>query len=307
MGVPYAHYWIYRLLGGGLNGSELARQLLGTTTYTIVFLVFFRAFSPNWSRALCLAVVGLAVSWLLKFSAVMFAAVGMLGLRSALPTLLPVALYLPKTRARRIVATGVLLGASLVMGTEQGIAALIAYVVVMIVVLARDTRRWMRARELAATLAIAVTTTSVFLLVIGGWTGMRGALRFNLSSVPSDQYWYFGAPPNQFISTWAGFATLFQARAVGITLIAALACTIWYLARVWRSAPEDESNASRRSIALAALPIYGLASCGSLLGSLNVVYVHPLLRVVLIIALIEISQLAERLDTRGSRTPVLGV
>jgi hypothetical protein len=305
MGVPYVHYWLYRLLGGGLNGSELARQLLGTTVYTIVFLVFFRAFSPNWTRAICLATAALAVSWLLKLSAVMFASIGMLGLRSALPTLLPVALYLPATRGRRMVTVGALLGAALLMGTEQGIAALLAYVIVMVVACIREPRRGPRLRELAGTIGVAGATIVVCLVAVGGIAGMRSVLRFNLSTVPNDQYWYFGVPPNLFISTWAGFATLFQVRAVGIGLLAGIGMSIWYLRRVWISAPTDETEASRRDQALATLPIYGLVSCGSLLGSLNIAYAHPLFRVLLIVALIELARLTSELG--ASRGSLLGV
>ena len=48
------NYRLYSMpLGGGLGGAELARQLVVTTTYTIVFVVVFRAFSPNWTWALC--------------------------------------------------------------------------------------------------------------------------------------------------------------------------------------------------------------------------------------------------------------
>ena len=88
--MPYAHHGMCRLFGGGLAGSQLARQLLGTTVYAVVFIVFFRAFSYRWQHALCLTTAALSLSWILKFTAILFATIGMLDLRSALPTLLPV-------------------------------------------------------------------------------------------------------------------------------------------------------------------------------------------------------------------------
>src|SRR5262249_39799035 len=155
---------------------------------------------------------------------------------------------------------------------------LIAYGLVTIVACVRDPRRTPRLRELAGTIGVAAAMVAVCLVTVGGIAGMRSVLRFNLSTVPNDQYWYFGVPPNLFISTWAGFATFFQVRSVGIGLLAGFGMSIWYLRRVWISAPAGDSEPSRRDQALATLPIYGLVSCGSLLASLNLAYAHPLFR-----------------------------
>ena len=51
LGIPYVHYWLYRLFGAGLRGSELARELLATLAYPVVYVAVFYAFTRSWTRA----------------------------------------------------------------------------------------------------------------------------------------------------------------------------------------------------------------------------------------------------------------
>ena len=59
-GVPYLHYWLFRLLGGGLRWSELARETITALAYPLVCLTFFRVFAGNWTRAFCLTASAIA-------------------------------------------------------------------------------------------------------------------------------------------------------------------------------------------------------------------------------------------------------
>jgi len=308
MGVPYAHYWLYRLLGGGFAGSEMARQLIGTTAYVLVLVVFFGAFARNRQETLCLTVAALVLSWMLKFTVIMFAQIGMLGLRAALPTLLPVALYLARTPRRRAVAGGVVVGVGLLMSTEQGIAALLAYVIASVVVAIRAPRPRERIGEAAATIGLAIITVVTLLTAVGGFSGMRGALRYNFSTVPRDQYWYFGVPPNQFISSWSGgLKTLVAVWPVGLAIAAGMLVSFWYLRCAWRSARAPETEAARRAFALATLALYGVISCGSLLGVLSIAYAQPLWRALMLAGLLEAARWSGARDDRASRSPWLGV
>src|SRR5215218_4199535 len=54
VGVPYLHYWLFRLLGGQFVDSELARQLVSVFVFPASSLAFYRAFTGSWVRALCL-------------------------------------------------------------------------------------------------------------------------------------------------------------------------------------------------------------------------------------------------------------
>lgn len=305
LGIPYSHYWLYRLLGGGLRGSELARELVTTTAYPIVYLVFFRVFAGDWRRAWCLTAAALAASFLLKMSAVIFALNGMLGLRAALPTVLPVAAFLCRTRRTRTAAVGLLLGLSLFLSTEQGLAAILAYILVSALAVVRRAERGGQAAEAVGTLGVAVVTLLACLLLIGGPAGMHGALRYNFRIVPMDQYWYFGAPPNVFVPSWdVVIPMLSAAPVIGAALFFAIGATVLYVHRLWRT---PDGDAGQRAFALAILPVYGLISCASLLGVFTPAYVQPCWRVLLLVGFLEATTAAERYDVRHGHRGWLGV
>jgi hypothetical protein len=179
---------------------------------------------------------------------------------------------------------------------------------VSIVVAARAPNAKPRIAEAAATIGIAAVLVVGLLTAVGGISGMRGALRYNFLTVPRDQYWYFGVPPNQFISSWSvGLKTLATAWPVGLAIIADIVVATWYLRRAWRNASAPDTDAARRAIALATLALYGLISCASLLGTYVNAYIQPLLRVLLLLGAIHLDRFLPRRDARLGRTLVGGV
>jgi hypothetical protein len=305
LGVPYAHYWLYRMFGGGLRGSELARELLATALYPCVYVIVFRAFCGSWPRAFALSAAAMAASYLLHMSAMLFAVSGMLSLRSALPTLLPVVLLLSPTRNRRIVAVGITLGLAMFISTEQGLAAVLAFVIVSVVAAIGRTHVLARAIETVATFALAIVVLVVALLMVGGLAGMRGALRYNFRLVPMDQYWFFGSPPNVFLPSWReGTRMLLEAPVIGLAIVLSVVAALSYFRRLWRERREEPNP---RDFALAILSLYGLISCGSLLGVFTMAYVQPCLRALIIVGLLEGSRLASTMDARKKWNGVLGV
>jgi predicted branched-subunit amino acid permease len=305
LGLPYLYYWAYRLLGGELRGSELSRELLTVLSFPAIFLVFFRAFTASWRQALALTAIAIAAAFILRLSAILFAVNGMLGVRAALPTLLPVILFLAPAGRTRIIATGVALGAALFFSTEQGLAACLAYTIVSVVALARRERKRDQAIELALALGIAAATLILCLCAVAGVAGMRGALRYNYKIVPMDQYWFFGSPPNVFVPSWRTVPKLLvTARLIGGALLFGVIAAGVYLRRLWRI---PDGDAGRRSFALAVLCVYGLVSCASLLGVFTFAYVQPCWRVLLIVGLLEGTTFATRRDERAGRERLLGV
>ncbi|MEO6877903.1 MAG: hypothetical protein ABI205_05435, partial [Gemmatimonadaceae bacterium] len=305
MGIPYLHYLPFRLFGGTFIASEVTRELMSAVIYPLTVLVFLRFFIRDWTRALAWSTIVMAASIGLRLTSLLVAVNSLLGIRSTIPTLLPVVLCLPVRRSLRVALGGVALGAALVMGTEQGLAAAMALVLATAVVAWKSDRRAAHAIDCGAILAIGVVTLIVTLTALGGVSGMRGALAYNFRLVPLDQYWYFGSPPNLFLSSWSAVPKMLTViPRIPITLllgIGAVALTLRDL-----STRPDAAN-ERERFAFAVLALYGLISCASLLGTYVNAYVQPLLRVLLLLAAVRLDRTLPAWDAHLGRRLVLGV
>lgn len=304
-GIPYAHYWAYRLFGEGLRGSELARELISAIAYPLVYLFAFRALTGRWATAVCMTAAAMAIAYALRLYAIVFAINGMLGLRSAIPTLLPPLLYTIRDRPRRHLVAGLLVGLALWMSTEQGLAFVLATIVSYVLFTIRD-HDWKRGgTALAQVVGVAVVVLVALELMIGGVAGMRGALRYNFALIPGDQYWYFGAPPNTFVPSWTiGFAMITQGWVMALAVFGSLAAAIYYVVSAWRTA--DPLDRARRDT-FASMSIYAFVSCSSLLGVYTGAYTQPALRVLIVIAVVEWARYGARMDAQRSRGSWLGV
>jgi hypothetical protein len=304
LGIPYLHYPFFRMFGAGLRGSELARQLLTTVIYPIVLVVAFRAFAGDMRRALCLAAAAFALTFVLHLSTIVFPINGMLGVRSSLPTLIPAIAALIAARRARMIVVGAALGFALFLSTEQGLAVIVAFGAVSVIALLRGTDRREQIVESAGTVAVAIFTFVLCLTAVGGVSGMRGALRYNLRLVPMDQYWYFGAPPNTFVTSWHALPfMLVGLPLVGGAIVLAVIAAAVYGVRFWKT---PAGAGGRRNLSLFFLALYAVVSCGSLLGVYTGAYVQPCWRVLLIIGLVEWSDFTQRVDASNGRGPWLG-
>lgn len=305
LGVPYLHYVPFRLFGGGFIASEITRQLISILAYPAVLVIFFRAFTRDWARALALSVIVYSISIALPLRTITTPTISMLGVRSAMSTLLAAVLYAATNRRTRAALIGLTLGGALLLGTEQGLAALVAFVVVSSIGAWRVADRWARVRETIVAVGVAIGTLIVVLLLIGGPRGVIGALRYNFRLVPGDQFWYFGAPASVFAPDWSSvFALMRQMPRIPITLVAAVVVIGVQIRRLWR---EPEGDAGRRHLALAVLATYGLISCAAILGIFFDTYIEPCVRVLLLIGALELDRLVAARDARVGRNAQAGV
>jgi len=234
----------------------------------------------------------------------MFAGNSMIGVRSALPVLLPAVLYVASSPWRRTIGGGITLGCALFFSTEQGLAVAAAFALVSAVVVLRGPSRKQELLVAAATLGIAGAALFLLLTLTGGLAGAVGALRYNFRLVPMDQYWFFGVPPNPFVRSWsAGLRMAAETRGVGLALLLGLAATGFYMSRVWRTGAQS----SQRDRAFALLSLYGLISCVSLLGVFVPAYVLPCWRVLISIALLELIAWADHRNRDHASRDLLGV
>jgi hypothetical protein len=190
-------------------------------------------------------------------------------------------------------------------GTEQGLAVVLAFLIVNAVAFWRGTERRARVVDVATALGVMAATVVIVMTAIGGISGMKSALYYNLKLVPMDQYWYFGVAPASFIRSWRHLLVLFNGGPrVPETLALGLIVVVFELRRVWR---EPNGEAGQRNVALAVLALYGLISCASLLGIYVAAYIQPCIRALLLIGALEIDRLIPPRDARLGRPPLLAV
>jgi hypothetical protein len=123
----------------------------------------------------------------------------------------------------------------------------------------------------------------VYLVVVFLLAGPRfvgSVLHFNFREVPLDQLWYFGGPPNPFLSHWGDFLPLLNLARWWLFLAAAV---IIAARGLWRESREPDP---RRPVAEAFLIVYGLISLASMLGTFVAVYAQPAIRVSILVVFV---------------------
>lgn len=303
--IPYLHYPLFRLLGGAFAGSELSREIVSTVLYPLTVVVFLKLFIKDWDRTIAWAAIVMAASIALRLTSVLVAINSLLGIRSTLPVMLAVVLCLPVRRAIRSTLAALTIGGALLLGTEQGLATIAALVVATVVVAIRSSRRRDYVVDTTVAITGGVATLVIVLTMLGGYHGMLSAIQYNFKSVPMDQYWYFGVPPNRFLSSWRTAPAVMASLArIPVVLAIGTFAAGYGLRRAWRGA---NTPLERREFAFGALLVYGLLSCASLLGTWANAYVQAELRVLLLVAAVYLSGWLPARDTRMNRPLVAGV
>ncbi|HEY9225289.1 MAG TPA: hypothetical protein VIP11_01495 [Gemmatimonadaceae bacterium] len=304
LGIPYLHYVQFRLFGGNFFASEISRQLTSAIVYPITVVIFLRFFLKDWTRVAVWSAIVMALSIALKLTSVLMAINSLLGIRSTIPVFLPVVLAMQIDRRIRALLSGVVIGMALFFGSEQGLALIAAIVLGSVIALWRRGDRVALLGESIAAIGAGVLTLACLLLAIGGVDGLRGAFAYNFRLVPMDQYWYFGAPPNLFVSGWDSLLRLMRLiPRVPETFAVGVGVAIYAARRFLRA--KDE-RATREEFALTVFALYGLVSCATLLGTFVHVYVQPLIRVILLIGAVYVSRGLSERDARGG-AQILGV
>ncbi len=288
-GVPYLHFLPFRLFGGGFFASELARQVVSVVLFALTFLVVFFAWTRKGLTTVQLSVAAALATILLRLDAICFPINSLLGVRSTMPLWFGAALTLSISPLRRSLVAGVVLGGALLLGTEQGLAVVAALVASEALLAIRRGAWRARIQETAVTVAVGVATYAIVVLILGGWSGLRGATTYNFRIVPMDQFWFFGGPPNRF---WSRFGQLGELSFMRPWIVGTLLVAIGALVRLWRS-PAGEDDRQRH--AEAVLGVYATLSMVSIFGVLVTVYLEPAVRVDVILILLAVWREADRL------------
>jgi len=258
LGIPYLLYPLYAMFGKTIYSAELSREVLSVLAFALAIVAIVYAASRDVPTTILWTAAGLAI-FQPVFYVLAIAANSLLGLRSTAPALFAAVLLWPARTRNRIIGCALTLALSLTLGSEQGIAIIVAFSG-MQALLAMKRRTLRPLFEGAVSVMIGIAGYLLFLLSVGGTAGCRNAIRYAFKDVPGDQFWYFGAPPNTYLSRWADVVSdphLVPAVSVVVIAIAIV------LAFFWRVSTRDDERVLH---AVAVLLIYGLLSAAAYLG-----------------------------------------
>lgn len=292
LGLPYAVYPLFDLLGGDLFVAESVRQLLVPLTLVITYLAVFGSLTRSTEGAIRLTTLAVLGTIAFKLTTLLIPGGSVLGIRTGLPLVFIAVIATSWRSPARVLAEGALLGLTVLLSTEQGVAIAAAYCVVSIV-RAVSSRQWrVEARRMAIVSGVAAMTFVGGLTAIGGVRGMRQALVYNFGAVAQDQFWYFGSPPTAFLFSWTQFVAQ---PSVTLVLIAGFANAGWWLRKL-ATAPDRDSA---KILALTTLSVYGPLSATPIVAMWVGGYVQGLSRVLIITALTAADAFASRRQARG--------
>ena len=275
--IPALHYPLHWLGGRTIHASELARHLVSIVGFHAAYLAIFWA----WTRSLRQAVVPWALAVMASDAWDMWQLAecdnSLYGLRGIMPVLAAAAALSPLGPKWRAATAGLLLGLSLLLGTELGLAACLASLAVTLLACLGAASRAEALQGLLIAPVAIFCGLCMPLLVLGGLPALTDFVRFNLAIVPADQFWYFGVPPNPFIHSFQQFLAIEYVRT---TLLVAVVAAVALLA--WRA----RSPGSITPHVMLAILIFGCISTYALMGVLNPVYITTLRRSLLIILIV---------------------
>lgn len=280
VGMPWIHYPLFVILGQNIFASEMARWLLSPFLFALAGAVFFRALLGTWTRAIIALGVFVAMSNTVPELNLVDPGNSMVGIRSTTVLFIVAAMLWPVRKKRTVagflqadtplLVAYVLLGVSVALGSEQGVAAIGAFLLVRFL---QNLRRlgwgW---RPFAQSAVDAVAAAASVLLVLTVLTGGHAvaALRYAFVDIPADQGWVFGSIPNIVLTPDAlawdlrGGPTLdLDAMVPGYLITGAVALVLLVIAR-WTGAVHPRAVSAAAVLALA-----GVAVLAALLGYLS--------------------------------------
>jgi hypothetical protein len=287
IGVPLLHYPLFRLLGGNVFASETTRNLITPALFLISGYTFCYAVLRRHSKTVVATSLLLLVS--LKYVDVIYPSNSLIGIRTTFPLFVAAAIlwqnqsrlsfWLISVRWKSLLVM-TLLALSFMCGTEQGVAAIISYTLVELFVIWRTSSRKTHIQNLLIELGLLGFITLLMYTITTYGHPLRPLL-YALRDVPSDQFWYFGTPPNSYLN-WHNILPGLTSQYL-LYVYAAIAIAIALIAVAKRKFNIVTNTQIR---AYAFLILYGVLACSAMLGYFAPAQAIPLMRVVLAICVV---------------------
>jgi hypothetical protein len=272
-GIPYLFFPAFAAGGWTFVAAELSRQLVNSALFLASTLVLMRAMVGSWRKAVPLAIVAIIVIVEFRLESLTYPVNSLLGTRSTMPLFVAAHLLMRAPSRRADVERGVLLGLAMLLGTEQAMASVAALAITRAAISLRQGHWRIEASRFAVEASTAVATFLVVVFALAG-SSTASVLRFNFGEVPQDQFWYFGAPPNPFLSRWSEIPPMLADHTRWWIIIAA--GVVIGIVQFWHARPEEDP---RRPMTGLFLIVYAVISLTSMLGLYMLMYAQPAARV----------------------------
>lgn len=312
-GVALIHFPLFELFGGGLFGSEMSRWFTSLTLFCVSTMgfIYFWFRSQHHPRHLSVAIAAFALTLLVtaRYAEVITPSNSLLGIRTTLPIMVGALILFRTSLLAKMVTisriraplypllSGLLLAIAVIMGTEHGIDAVIAYTLVEATSAFLTRRRDNIAAhslikvigKMLAPLGLALTSAGVSLAILASVISLGhpvALLRYALVTVPGDQFWYYGAEPQGYLELGTLFTQLGHHSMYPLYLATLLSAPLMYVAIRMRLFSADHWRS------LGFLTTYGVLTLSSLLGYFfPTAQIHGALRVLILIDSLIIAQL----------------
>ena len=206
VGVPLLHFPLFYIMGHNLFAVEVAKLLVSPILFLVSSFFLFWAYFRNVKKS----IFATSIFTIISIDAIdaIWAGNSLLGLRTTFP-FIAAAFVLWRPNWQMTIGKNkinlyypilyTIMGFSVACGTEQGLAFILAYVIIKAI-------RYIRSKEttkkkimifFGELFGVAIATYTVLSIMTLGHA--HDALRYALIEVPKDQGWYFGAPPNSFL------------------------------------------------------------------------------------------------------------
>lgn len=258
IGIPLLHYPLFALMGHGVFAAEFVKIFISTAAFLVSTVLFFYAYFKNIQKA----VIASSIFTILAIYCVdvVYPGNSLVGLRSTMPII--AAAFMLWRPIWRITIKGIaiplyypiltiLLGLGVACGTEQGLAAAVAFSLVELFFYTQGRytiSQWWWRYLVKILLIVTATYIVLFILTLGH---ANEALHYALIDVAKDQGWYFGAPPNDFLAP-STIHYLFGESVIPFApfMLAGLLLTLYLVLR--------KHTAERQNYTIYFLIIYGL-------------------------------------------------
>lgn len=203
LGTLWLHYLPFRLFGGDLMASEIARTLLLPLCFLSATYLVLRSACGRLYSIVGVSLFGyfalLYMPTLVRTSSDPMTVRSFLAVSMAAGLIWLSAAKTTRSRTVRTLAIGALAGLAFFVSHDQGIATFAAGLLTIAIC---TPGRWpQRLRSVTAFIAMgAGTAVLAYALVAGPY--WRESLHYNLSEASGDQFWYFGVEPIAFLGRW---------------------------------------------------------------------------------------------------------